>query len=88
ARAFIVATGSVENIPPIPGLADTPYWTSDDVVNLPRLPKTVVVVGTGAVGMESAFLFQGLGSKVTIISRSRPLITDVDEAISEAMEKR
>ena len=88
ARAFIVATGSVENIPPIPGLADTPYWTSDDVVNLPRLPKTVVVVGTGAVGMESAFLFQGLGSKVTIISRSRPLIADVDEAISEAMEKR
>lgn len=88
ARAIVVATGSVENIPPIPGLAETPYWTSDDVVDLPRLPSSVVVVGTGAVGMESAFLFQGLGSKVTIISRSRPLIADVDVAISEAMEKR
>jgi pyruvate/2-oxoglutarate dehydrogenase complex dihydrolipoamide dehydrogenase (E3) component len=88
ARTFIVATGSVEKIPPIPGLAESPYWTSDDIVNLPRLPESVVVVGTGAVGMESAFLFQGLGSNVTIISRSRPLITDVDIAISEAMEKR
>lgn len=88
AKAFIVATGSVEKIPPVPGLADSPYWTSDDIVDLPRLPESVVVVGTGAVGMESAFLFEGLGSKVTIISRSRPLIADVDPLISEAMEKR
>ena len=88
AKTFIVATGSVENIPNIPGLADSPYWTSDDVVDLPRLPESVAVVGTGAVGIESAFLFQGLGAKVTIISRSKPLISGVDEAISEAMEKR
>lgn len=88
AKAFVVATGSVENIPPIDGLAETPYWTSDDIVDLPRLPESVIVVGTGAVGMESSFLFEGLGSKVTIISRSRPLISGVDPAISEAMEKR
>ena len=88
ARSFVVATGSVEYIPDIPGLADAPYWTSDDVVELPRLPESVVVVGTGAVGMESAFLFQGLGSKVTVISRSRPLVSGVDPTLSEAMEKR
>ena len=88
AKTFIVATGSVESIPPIPGLADSPFWTSDDVVDLPRLPESVVVVGTGAVGMESAFLFEGLGSKVTIISRSRPLVSGVDPTLSEALEKR
>ena len=88
AGAVMIATGSVENIPPLTGLADTPYWTSDEIVDLPRLPESMVIVGTGAVGMESAFLFQGLGSKVTIISRSRPLIANVDHAISEAMEKR
>ena len=87
-KTFVVATGSVESIPPIPGLAESPFWTSDDIVDLPRLPKSVVVVGTGAVGMESAFLFEGLGSKVTIISRSRPLVSGVAPALSEAMEKR
>lgn len=87
-KTFVVATGSVEQIPNIPGLADSPYWTSDDIVDLPRLPRSVVVVGTGAVGMESAFLFEGLGSKVTIISRSRPLISGVDASLSSAMEAR
>lgn len=88
AKAVIVATGSTERIPEVPGLADSPYWTSDDIVDLPRLPESVVVVGTGAVGMESAFLFQGLGSRVTIVSRSRPLVSGVDPALSAAMEKR
>jgi len=85
---FVVATGSEEVIPPIPGLAASPFWTSDDIVDLPSVPESVVVVGTGAVGMESAFLFQGLGSKVTIISRSRPLLSDMEDSISEGMEKR
>jgi pyruvate/2-oxoglutarate dehydrogenase complex dihydrolipoamide dehydrogenase (E3) component len=88
AEVFIVATGSTERIPDIPGLAESPFWTSDEIVDLPRLPESVVVVGTGAVGMESAFLFQGLGSKVTIISRSRPLVSGVDPSLSTAMEQR
>ena len=87
-KTIVVATGSVEMIPDIQGLTDSPYWTSDDIVDLPRIPESVVVVGTGAVGMESAFLFEGLGSKVTIISRSRPLISGVDASLSKAMEAR
>jgi len=87
-KAIVVATGSLEMVPDIPGLADSPYWTSDDIVDLPRIPESIVVVGTGAVGMESAFLFEGLGSKVTIISRSRPLISGVDASLSTAMEAR
>jgi pyruvate/2-oxoglutarate dehydrogenase complex dihydrolipoamide dehydrogenase (E3) component len=88
AKAFVVATGSDEVIPDIPGLAGTPFWTSDDIVNLPCVPKSVVVVGTGAVGMESAFLFEGLGSKVSIISRSKPLVSGIEHSLSEAMQKR
>ena len=88
AKFFVVATGSNEVIPEIPGLADSPYWTSDDIVNLPSVPKSIVVVGTGAVGMESAFLFEGFGSKVTIISRSKPLLSDMEPSISAGMEKR
>ncbi len=88
AKKFVVATGSTEVLPNIPGLADSPFWTSDEIVDLPSVPESVVVVGTGAVGMESAFLFEGLGSKVTIISRSRPLLSDMEPSISEGMEKR
>ena len=81
-KTFVIATGSDERIPPIPGLRESPFWTSDDLVQMPSVPKSVVVVGTGAVGMESAHLFQGLGS------RRKPLVTSVEPAVSEAMEKR
>lgn len=88
AKTFVIATGSDEKVPPVPGLKESPFWTSDDVVQMPSVPPRVVVVGTGAVGMESAHLFQGLGSEVTIISRRKPLVTSVEPAVSDAMEKR
>ena len=88
AKAFVIATGSDERIPPVPGLKESPFWTSDDIVQMPSVPKSVIVVGTGAVGMESAHLFQGLGSEVSIISRRKPLVSSVESAVSEAMEKR
>lgn len=88
AKTFVIATGSDERIPAVPGLANSPFWTSDDIVQMPSVPQSVVVVGTGAVGMESAHLFQGLGSEVSIISRRKPLVSSVEPAVSEAMEKR
>lgn len=87
-KTFVISTGSEESIPPIKGLQDTPFWTSDDVVDLPRVPKKVIVLGTGAVGLESAFLFHGLGSEVTILSRSKPLISGMEPEISDALVKR
>ena len=87
-ETFVVATGSAEKIPPIDGLKETPFWTSDDIVDLPSIPKRVVVIGTGAVGLESAHLFQGFGSKVTLLSRAETLLPDMEPEISEAMTKR
>ena len=88
AKYFVIATGSVEYLPPIEGLNETPFWTSDDIVELPHVPDSIAVIGSGAVGLESAFLFQGLGSKVTILSRSKPLVSDVPPEISKALELR
>ncbi len=88
AKTFVIATGSDEQIPPVPGLKESPFWTSDDIVQMPSVPPSVIIVGTGAVGMESAHLFQGLGSKVSIISRRKPLVSSVEPAVSKAMEKR
>lgn len=88
AKTFVIATGSDERIPPVPGLKESPFWTSDDIVQILSVPQSVIVVGTGAVGMESAHLFQGLGSEVSIISRRKPLVSSVEPAVSEAMENR
>jgi pyruvate/2-oxoglutarate dehydrogenase complex dihydrolipoamide dehydrogenase (E3) component len=62
AKAFVIATGSAPHLPEeTEGLADVPYWTSDDVVRLPFIPKRLVILGAGAIGMECAHLFEGLG---------------------------
>ncbi len=73
AKAFVIATGSSPAVPGIPGLEGTPYWTSDEVVRLPFLPRHLAVLGAGAVGMECAHLFEGLGSRVTILTRGSVL---------------
>lgn len=70
---FMIATGSVVNTPPIPGLADTPHWTSDDVLELDFLPESVIVLGGGIVACELAQFLSRVGTRVIQIQRS-PLI--------------
>jgi pyruvate/2-oxoglutarate dehydrogenase complex dihydrolipoamide dehydrogenase (E3) component len=81
AKAFVVATGSVVNVPPVPGLDLEGIWTSDDVLELDFLPQSLVVLGGGVVACELAQLIQRLGTEVTQIQRS-PLI--LKEASPEA----
>jgi pyruvate/2-oxoglutarate dehydrogenase complex dihydrolipoamide dehydrogenase (E3) component len=86
ARTFVIATGSEPTVPEIPGLKDTPFWTSDDVVGLPEMPERIAILGTGGVGMEFAHFFEGLGSQVTMIVRGKRIMGDSDPDIAEAME--
>lgn len=88
AQYIVVSTGSTENIPDVEGLAESPFWTSDEVLEMEELPQEVIVVGTGAVGLESAFFLQGLGVKVRLFSRSLPLLKRVGEEVSTALERR
>ena len=48
-KGAVIATGSVVNVPPIPGVEDVPYWTSDDVMALTERPDSVIVIGSGAI---------------------------------------
>ena len=86
AKTFIIATGSSVNIPDLPGLEGTPYWTSDDLRGFPFLPKRIAIIGAGAIALESAHLFEGLGSRVTIIARGEHMLSGGDADLSAALE--
>ncbi len=82
-RAFI-GTGARPTIPPVPGLSDTPYWTSTTALASDTIPDRLVVIGASVVAVELAQAFARLG-EVTILARSR-LFSREDPAVGEAIE--
>jgi len=92
ARAFLIATGSRVKCHGIPGLHDVGFWTSDDLLDADRIPASVVILGGGAIGLEAASYYAGLGSRVSVIQRSGQVLketdADVAAAITEALEHR
>ena len=75
-KNFLIGTGSVVATPPIPGLAESEAWTSDDVLDLDFTPPSVIVLGGGIVACELAQFLRRVGSRVTIIQRSKQLLRD------------
>lgn len=67
ARRFVIATGARAAVPPIPGLAETPFLTNETVFNQETLPKSLIVMGGGVIGVELGQAFARLGTKVTIL---------------------
>ena len=67
AKYFLICTGASPVIPPIPGLADTPYLTYESFWQLESLPSRLIVVGGGPIGCELAQACQRLGSRVTLV---------------------
>jgi pyruvate/2-oxoglutarate dehydrogenase complex dihydrolipoamide dehydrogenase (E3) component len=74
-KCFLIGTGSRASVPPIPGLREARFWTSDDVLELDFLPKSVVVLGGGIVACELAQFLNRVGSKVTVLQRGRNLLS-------------
>ena len=73
---FLVATGSVINVPEIPGLDSEGIWTSDDVLDLDTLPESVIVLGGGVVACELAQFLARAGAKVTQVQRSPHILKE------------
>jgi pyruvate/2-oxoglutarate dehydrogenase complex dihydrolipoamide dehydrogenase (E3) component len=92
ARSFLVATGSAVQRIDLPGLRETVAWTSDDVLDADIIPASVVILGGGAIALELASYYCGIGSKVTVIQRGPQLLTgtdaDIADALAEALEHR
>ena len=85
ARRFVIATGSSPAIPPIPGLAQTPYLTNETIFDVTVLPEHLVVIGAGPVGLELAQAFRRLGSAVTVIDAAIPLANDDPECAATVL---
>lgn len=79
ARRFVIATGSRPSIPSIAGLDGVPYFTNETVFDLDVLPRHLLVIGAGAVGLELAQAFRRLGSAVTVLEAAVPLAKDDPE---------
>jgi mercuric reductase len=80
----LIATGASPAVPPIPGLKDTPYWTSTEALTSEIIPQRLAVVGSSVVAVELAQAFARLGSRVTILARSTLFFRE-DPAIGEAL---
>jgi pyruvate/2-oxoglutarate dehydrogenase complex dihydrolipoamide dehydrogenase (E3) component len=68
-KRFVIATGTVAMIPEIDGLSKAGYITNVEAVSLPELPKRLVVIGGGPIGLEFAQMFSRLGAQVTVLER-------------------
>jgi pyruvate/2-oxoglutarate dehydrogenase complex dihydrolipoamide dehydrogenase (E3) component len=87
AKKFLIATGSKVSVPSaVPGLATTPFWTSDDVLDLDFIPESVIVLGGGIVACELAQFLRRIGSKVTLIQRSKNILKDHSPAASKVVQ--
>ncbi|RJX36458.1 MAG: NAD(P)/FAD-dependent oxidoreductase [Desulfarculus sp.] len=78
ARRILIATGSQEAAPPIPGLAETGYLTSKEFLSLSSLPSSLIVLGGGAIALELAQFAARMGVPVSVIQRSDHLLSQED----------
>lgn len=85
-KYFLISTGSKPSVPPVPGLANTPFWTSDDVLDLDFVPESVLVLGGGIVACELAQFLARIGSKVTLVQRSINILRDHSGAASTVVQ--
>ena len=86
-RAVVIAAGAEPVIPPLPGLADAPFVTSETLWNLEDLPRRLVILGGGPIGCELAQAFARLGAQVTIVELAPRLLIREDETVAAMVER-
>lgn len=89
-KTIILATGSAPIMPPIPGLQENlgkGVWTSNEAVQAASVPGAMVVIGAGAVGLEFAYTFRGLGSEVTVVEFMEEVVPIADAEVAAELRK-
>ncbi|HSS68747.1 MAG TPA: NAD(P)/FAD-dependent oxidoreductase [Nocardioidaceae bacterium] len=87
-RGVVLNTGTAPGVPPIDGLADAPYWTNRDAVQLTNLPASLIVIGGGAIGCELSQAFSRFGVSVTVLEGADRILAleepEASRVVSEA----
>jgi len=86
AAQIFINVGGRAAIPSMPGLADTPYLTNSTLLDLDVLPRHLIVVGGGYVGLEFGQIFRRFGSDVTIVEKAPSLVAHEDEDVSAEVQ--
>jgi pyruvate/2-oxoglutarate dehydrogenase complex dihydrolipoamide dehydrogenase (E3) component len=86
-KRIVVNTGGRPAVPPIPGLDQIRYLDSTSIMELTEVPKHLVVLGGGYIGLEFCQMFRRFGSRVTIVNRDPRLVLREDPDVSEEVEK-
>ena len=86
AANLLICTGSETVIPPIPGLAETEYWTSREALQSKELPASLVIIGGGVIGMEFASFFNSMGTEVHVVEMLDKILGPMDRELSEMLQ--
>lgn len=87
ARRFVIATGSRPFVPPIPGLAETPFLTNETLFDLREKPDHLLIIGAGPIGLEMAQAHRRLGCEVTVLEGARALGNDDPDAAANVLDR-
>ena len=85
AENIVIGTGSREFVPPIEGLKESGFITSDQAVRFTELPESIIIVGAGPVGTEFAQVFSSFGVKVILLQKAPQILQREDSEIAEAV---
>lgn len=87
AKNVILATGSATFVPPIKGLDEIDYWTSREALDAKELPKRILIVGGGVIGMEFVSVFNSIGCEVSVIEMMPKILGPMDSEISSMLQE-
>lgn len=85
-RGVVIATGSKPAIPNIPGLQEVDYWTTHDVIQVERLPKSLIVLGGGAIGCELGQTLSRFGVEVSIVEAGDRILPAEEPEVAKVVE--
>ena len=89
AENLMICTGSTNFVPPIPGIHDNPaVWDSTDALAATELPKSIIIVGGGVIGMEFATLYHELGVSVTVIEALPTILPNLDSEVVAVLAEK
>ena len=87
AERFFINTGTHPLVPPVPGLKEAGFLTSESLLELEQLPEHLIVLGSGYIGLEFAQMFRRFGCRVTVLGQSAQILSQQDPDMAIAVQK-